>query len=264
MKSKLIVTHHVIDMVAITYSNKMGSSENLSAWGSAVANIKGQLAIIRTVEKQLKLRIFSYEYEILVVLYDCGPTTAGDLLSQSSASSTAFYAALKYLLEQDMIEGHPETEDRRRMRYRLTAACEGAFRQIYEAVLRWTDKHIDHPQPRPRGFSAFVRGLKDIMPLRYLATDYHILLLVYENDEINAGDLLHLCETSSTTFYVALRRLCDRGLLLATKDAQDKRRTHYCVAPHVRDLMTEAHRHGREWMRHRLGLSTTPPHMVNA
>ena len=217
-----------------------------------MATIKGQLAIIRAVEKQLKLRIFSYEYEILVVLYDCGPTTAGDLLAQSSASSTAFYAALKFLIEQGMIEGHTETQDRRRMRYRLTQKTEDAFRQIYQSLLLWTDRMIEKPPERPRGFSAFVQCLTGIMPLRYLATDYHILLLVYENDEINAGDLLHLCETSSTTFYVALRRLCDRGLLLAKKDGQDKRRTFYRVAPDVHEIMTEAHHHGREWVRHRL------------
>lgn len=233
----------------------MGSNENLSAWGRLVATINGQLAIIRAVEKQLKLRIFSYEYEILVVLYDGGPTTAGDLLSQSSASSTAFYAALKYLIEQGLIEGHTESQDRRRMRYCLTQACELAFRKIYEALLTWTDQLMDKSQPRPRAFSAFVHTLNGIMPMRYLATDYQILLVVYENGEINAGDLLHLCETSSTTFYVALRRLCDRGLLLAKKDGQDKRRTHYCVAPHVHDIMETAHRDGREWWRHRLGQS---------
>ena len=223
-------------------------AEDLLARGRAVTIIQGQLNIVRAVEKQLKLRIFSYEYEILVVLFDYGPTTAGDLLSQSSASSTAFYAALKYLLDQGLIIGQTESSDRRRMRYSLTAVSQRALEDVYAQLRQWCATVVDPARHKPRGFSAFIQQLQGVMPMRYLGNDYHILVLVYENGQINAGDLLQLCETSSTTFYVALRRLCDVGLLVATKDAQDKRRTHYRCAAHVREVLDSAHREMHQWL----------------
>lgn len=223
-----------------------------------MASISSLLTIIRALEKQLKLRIFSYEYEIMVVLFDNGPTTAGDLLSQSSASSTAFYAGLKYLLVNNLIEGTTEANDRRRVRYSLTDLSHEAFHAINKQIYHWSKSVIDPTYKKPSGFTAFIRQIQGVMPLRYLANDYHILLLVYENGHINAGDLLHLTETSSTTFYVALRRLCDMGLLRAVKDGQDKRRTFYDVPASTRELMNEAHRQIHDYICIRLNIENEP------
>jgi len=79
------------------------------------------------VERQFSLRAITPEFEILVRLYERGPTPSAALRAASRASSAAFSLILKRLVTADLLHVEHDRDDRRVRKYDLTPWARGVL-----------------------------------------------------------------------------------------------------------------------------------------
>jgi len=79
------------------------------------------------VERQFSLRAITPEFEILLRLYERGPTPSAALRATSRASSAAFSLILKRLVSADLLQVEHDQEDRRIRKYDLTPWARGVL-----------------------------------------------------------------------------------------------------------------------------------------
>ncbi|MFM7028395.1 MAG: MarR family transcriptional regulator [Chakrabartia sp.] len=72
------------------------------------------------VEQKFRLRAITPEFEILMRLYERGPTPSAALRASSRASSAAFSLILKRLVGSDLLQVEHDRADRRVRKYDLT------------------------------------------------------------------------------------------------------------------------------------------------
>jgi len=75
---------------------------------------------LNAVEQAFRLRIMTPEFEIILYLYERGPTPSAALRSASRASSAAFSLILKRLVGADILQVEHGSSDRRVRKYKLT------------------------------------------------------------------------------------------------------------------------------------------------
>jgi DNA-binding MarR family transcriptional regulator len=84
----------------------------------------GQLTTgLAHVEQQFRLRAITPEFEILLRLYEQGPTPSASLRGASRASSAAFSLILKRLVGSDLLQVEHDRADRRVRKYDLTPSA---------------------------------------------------------------------------------------------------------------------------------------------
>jgi DNA-binding MarR family transcriptional regulator len=85
--------------------------------------------------------------------------------------------------------------------------------------------------------------------LRCISTEYEILLLLYELNEISSGDLLAIQHASSSTFYKCIDDLKLKGLIQVKRDADDRRHSQYSLTPFARGVLDEKWDKIQAWTR---------------
>lgn len=88
------------------------------------------------VEQQFRLRAITPEFEILLRLYERGPTPSANLRSASRASSAAFSLILKRLVGSDLLQVEHDRSDRRVRKYDLTPWARETLDAYAESTLR--------------------------------------------------------------------------------------------------------------------------------
>ncbi|MCP5379015.1 MAG: MarR family transcriptional regulator [Novosphingobium sp.] len=66
------------------------------------------------LERSLQIRALSFEYMIVLALYEYGPMTTGDLIGRSFASPGALHLSLRRLLDRGLVHVIDDPSDRRR------------------------------------------------------------------------------------------------------------------------------------------------------
>lgn len=79
------------------------------------------------VEQQFRLRVITPEFEIILRLYERGPTPSAALRAASRASSAAFSLILKRLVGADILQVQHDVIDRRVRKYDLTEWARGVL-----------------------------------------------------------------------------------------------------------------------------------------
>ncbi len=75
---------------------------------------------LSAVEQAFRLRVMTPEFEIILYLYERGPTPSATLRAASRASSAAFSLILKRLVGAGILQVEHDAADRRVRRYDLT------------------------------------------------------------------------------------------------------------------------------------------------
>ena len=88
------------------------------------------------VEQQFHLRVITPEFEIILRLYEQGPTPSAALRSASRASSAAFSLILKRLVGADILQVEHDAVDRRVRKYDLTGWARGVLDEYAQTVVR--------------------------------------------------------------------------------------------------------------------------------
>lgn len=100
----------------------------------------GQLTeSISKVERQFRLRAITPEFEILMQLYEQGPTPSATLRAASRASSAAFSLILKRLVGSDVLQVEHDRADRRVRKYDLTPWARLILNDYVADVVRITN-----------------------------------------------------------------------------------------------------------------------------
>ena len=104
----------------------------------------GQLTeSISKVEQQFRLRAITPEFEILMQLYEQGPTPSAALRAASRASSAAFSLILKRLVGNDVLQVEHDRADRRVRKYDLTPWARLILNDYVADVVRITNTPPD-------------------------------------------------------------------------------------------------------------------------
>ncbi|MFA7264027.1 MAG: MarR family transcriptional regulator [Caulobacter sp.] len=105
--------------------------------------------IIRDVERKFKLKCFSPEYEILIILYECGEMHPGDILDVHQSASSTFYSALKRLQDKGLVNSERDALDRRLARYSITDSARVLLDGKRNKVLAWAQERAARELCRP-------------------------------------------------------------------------------------------------------------------
>ncbi|MFM8543363.1 MAG: MarR family transcriptional regulator [Chakrabartia sp.] len=91
----------------------------------------GQLtAGLANIEQQFRLRAITPEFEILLRLYEQGPTPSASLRGKSRTASAAFSLILKRLVGSDLLQVEHDRADRRVRKYDLTPSARSVIRDF--------------------------------------------------------------------------------------------------------------------------------------
>ncbi|NBR31164.1 MAG: MarR family transcriptional regulator [Sphingomonadaceae bacterium] len=88
------------------------------------------------VEQQFHLRAITPEFEILMHLYEKGPTPSAALRAASRASSAAFSLVLKRLVGSNLLQVAHGCSDRRVRKYDLTPWARGVMDEFARTTVR--------------------------------------------------------------------------------------------------------------------------------
>lgn len=94
-------------------------------------------SIFRDIERKLRLRCLSPEYEILLLIYEFGALSPSELLDRQSSASSTFYSALKRLQDKALICSERDPVDRRQTRYSLAEQTRKILDESQARVLAW-------------------------------------------------------------------------------------------------------------------------------
>ena len=102
----------------------------------------GQLiAGLSQIEQQFHVRAITPEFEILVHLYENGPTASAALRATSRASSAAFSLILKRLVGNELLQVAHDPADRRVRKYDLTPLKRKALDEFAKTLVRVPSPH---------------------------------------------------------------------------------------------------------------------------
>ena len=90
------------------------------------------------VEQAFRLRVITPEFEIILRLYERGPTPSAALRAASRASSAAFSLILKRLVGAEILKVEHDAVDRRVRKYDLTPWA----REVLEKYAQTSADHV--------------------------------------------------------------------------------------------------------------------------
>lgn len=82
-----------------------------------------------------------------------------------------------------------------------------------------------------------VRDVERKFKLKCFCPEYEILTILYECGSMNPGDIRDVHQSASSTFYSALKRLQDKGLVRSERDPADRRLARYSISEPARALL---------------------------
>jgi len=98
-------------------------------------SIEGLLINTKIIEKNLNINYYSSEFEIIIFLYECVSSRAGDIFERSHAASTSFYAALKRISEMGILCVESGQGDRRLKTYSLSIAARSILDRAHTEII---------------------------------------------------------------------------------------------------------------------------------
>ena len=208
--------------------------------------------VVRDIEEKLQLRILSYDYAIVLDLFENGQATAGELLLRSGAASTTFYSKLKALVNSGLIAAEHVSADKRKVAYRLTPGVRETVASEFRQVMDWLSAKLDNQESKARSLIQFLRSTRANLKILFFTCEYQTILHLYDRAKCSAGELRSLCDVSDTKFYTSLRALDREGLIQSAQEDSDHRRRNYSLTPWVRDYLDGAHRQLHDWMQRTL------------
>lgn len=213
--------------------------------------------VVRDIEQTLRLRILSYDYSIILDLFENEFATAGELLARSGAASTTFYAKLKALVNSGLVAAEHVSTDRRKIAYRLTPGTREVVAREFRQVMGWLSAKVDAGIPDPGSLAQFLKSTRANLKILFFTCEYQAILHLYDRGSCSAGELRTLCDASDTKFFTALKALDRKGLVQCEQENSDHRRRNYSLAPWLHDYLDKAHRQLRDWLLH--ALPSDPP-----
>ncbi len=94
------------------------------------------------LQKNLKIRIFSWHYQIIICLYDLKPASAGEIFALCDRSSTTVYTALSQLEKAGLIRSNKNGVDRRRKYYCLAETTRQILDEEHRRMHTWVISKI--------------------------------------------------------------------------------------------------------------------------
>lgn len=210
-------------------------------------SIQEKSRLAKAIAGELGIQILSFEYEILLNLFERESCSAGKLLSLSSASSTSFFERLQMLLDGGLIASEDDETDRRKVVYSLLPHTREIMRSEFAKVgtvvhLATRDPSADHT------IQDFIQNTIRLLNIRFFTCEFHILLVLYEHGSATSGAICNATGRSTTTCYSAMRKLQRRGLLHTATAQRDRRQKIYSLPESVRREMDRTHLGMAEWI----------------
>lgn len=208
----------------------------------------GKTDVVRDISEALQLRILSYDYAIILDLFENEKATAGELLSRSGAASTTFYSKLKMLLNSGLIQTEQVSADKRKVAYRLTPGVRETVSSEFRQITDWLSAKLDKRESESRSLVQFLRSTRANLKILFFTCEYQTILHLYDRTTCSAGELRSLCDVSDTKFFTSLKSLDRKGLVQVAQEDSDQRRRNYSLTPWVHEYLDGAHRNLRDWI----------------
>lgn len=204
-------------------------------------------ALVNNVESALHLRCHSFEFDIIIRLYELSCAQAGDLCAQTHASSSTFYAALGKLAKSGMIEIIADNADRRIRKYRLASHVRNNLDAHHAALPEWFAAKFDHGDNPNFSFQQFVQGVEQSLGLHCLSCDFEIVIYLFDCGLTSTTDLHAICRASRTTFHTSLRKLNASGVISTRNAPEDRRKKMHDLSAETRNILEKEFVQMQSW-----------------
>ena len=198
--------------------------------------------IVKSVESELRVRVYSHKYRIISYLFQFPDSLAGDIGRDCPSSSSTFFKSLKELHDCGIVRSSPvETESRAR-RYDLSEECRSFLEKRHQYISRFFKRRLN--LDINQSISGLVRNTKIIeqeLNISYYSSEFEIVIFLYERISARAGEVFEHSHAASTSFYATLKRIFEMGILCVESDQGDKRFKTYSLAKAARAPLDRAH-----------------------
>ncbi len=210
--------------------------------------------IVAEAGQILGVKVLQPEYEILITLYENGTASTGSLLSHSSWSNSAFYAALHMLLARKLVNAEDSEQDHREIIHSLPENVRQLFNERFTPLSKWFDLHLG-ASTEEAGFriNQFFRGIESDLKIRFFTPEYEFILLLYEYGRQSPSDISSLSKASPSTIYNIIRRLTKKDIIEFETDALDRRKKYYFLTEGSRVVLDQLHKGIRMFLSQQLG-----------
>ncbi|WP_221792507.1 MarR family winged helix-turn-helix transcriptional regulator [Aquisediminimonas sediminicola] len=196
-------------------------------------------ALVNNIESALNLRCHSFEFDIIIRLYELPSAQAGDLWGLTHASSSTFYAALRKLADLGMVDLIADNADRRIRRYRLADNIRDKLDVHHASLPQWFAAKLDNGETPHFSFQQFVRGVEQTLGLHCLSCDYELVIYLFDCGPTSTPDLHAICRASRSKFHTSLRKLNANGVIITHKVPDDRRKKVHDLTPSTRSMMAK-------------------------
>lgn len=197
--------------------------------------------IIEPLEAAIGTRVYSYQFHMLLLLCEQPKLTAGELRTKCRVSSTTCSNTLLALEARRLICSCQDSEDRRRRYYALSDHARQVLDEKDGFRAQWLNEKLDVTATEGPSLLSAVQAFERQLNIRMFASEYHLLIALYDSGQLSTNDLCTIAVTSPSKFYQDIARLKRDGLVLPSRDEEDERRVVYTLADQVRQEMDKAH-----------------------
>lgn len=205
--------------------------------------------ITRIVEQRLQIRALTHEYEIISCFYDQEALTPKQLLSQSSASNTAFYSCLAGLETKGLLRSEVSSADRRSKTYHLSDFTKAALRNQWLEHAHNVQLFKGKQSEKKLILYRYFESTTNILKIRHLTCEYQIILLLSNVYGMTNIEITDLVDVSSTKFNKSLKQLTTSGIIYHKSDNFDRRKKHYYLSDISISAIDEWREHMAVWVK---------------
>ncbi len=197
--------------------------------------------IIEPLEVAIGTRVYSYQFHMLLLLCEQPKMTAGELRARCRVSSTTCSNTLSGLEARGLVHSQQGETDRRRRYYALSDHARQVLNAKDDFRAQWLDEQQEQAPIDEATLLGAIQGFEQQLNIRMFASEYHLLINLYDSGQLSGNDLCMIATTSPSKFYQDIARLKRDGLILTSRDGADDRRIIYRLADHIRQDMDKAH-----------------------
>jgi DNA-binding MarR family transcriptional regulator len=205
--------------------------------------------ITRIVEQRLQIKALTHEYEIISCFFDRESLAPKELLSQSSASNTAFYNSLTGLESRGLLRSEVSNSDRRSKTYHLSDFTKEVLREQWLEHTNNVQIYRGKRSEKKLILHRYFESTNNRLNVRHLTCEYQIILLLSNVYGMTNIEITDLVDVSATKFNKSLKYLANSGLIYHEGDNLDRRKKHYYLSDLSKSAIDEWRKHMAIWVR---------------
>lgn len=198
-------------------------------------------SIVREVESDLRMRVYSHKYSIISFLHERPGASSSEILGHCRSASSTFYKCLKELQAANILTNASSSADMRHQYYNIAPTVKSVLDDAHRTIGRYFDRRMHRHNDRAIGIIHSVRSIEQELGIRYYSPEYEAVMYLYEQGHVTAQALCANSSSANAAFYAMLKRLADAGTVDPFRSSINKRQKWYRLSQTTAAVLDAAH-----------------------